>query len=189
MPTHKKRVPYNPMAATMIHDRQARDLPRGARVAPIIVDDPLGLEPGDQIAVVRSIRNDPLAGMHARRTIDEAQYLAGRAFQRDFEIAEQGPQAIDPGKEAVDGGMMRDPLPDRQRRAMVSLIEAEKELGRAGTNLTRSFLIHSLSIEHIAALRGMVKELEIKYIGRRVRECLDCLAEVYGFATRRRQNK
>ena len=31
-----------------------------------------------------------------RRQIDEAQYRAGRVFQRDWEIAERGARAIDP---------------------------------------------------------------------------------------------
>jgi hypothetical protein len=44
-----------------VHDRKARDLPRNAEVAVVEVDDPLALEPGEKIAAVRSIRNDPLA--------------------------------------------------------------------------------------------------------------------------------
>jgi hypothetical protein len=47
--------------------------------------------------------------LHDRRQIDEAQYYAGRAFQRDFEACERGPCAIYPSKEAVDGGAFQNP--------------------------------------------------------------------------------
>ena len=54
----KRKKPYDP---TKVHDRRARDLLRNAEVAAVEVDDPLGLEPGDKIVTLRSIRNDPLA--------------------------------------------------------------------------------------------------------------------------------
>src|SRR3984885_16119463 len=57
----KRKRPYNP---AKIHDRRSRDLPRNAEVAAIEVDDPLGLDPGDKIVTLRSIRNDPLARLH-----------------------------------------------------------------------------------------------------------------------------
>jgi hypothetical protein len=97
-----KRTPYDPSKA---HDRRTTDLLRNAMVAPIIVDDPL--EMGSKLVVMRSLRNDPLAGLHSRQFIDDAQFWGGRSFQRDFEAAERGPKAIDPSKEAVDGGQMR----------------------------------------------------------------------------------
>src|ERR1700682_3952999 len=71
----KRRKPYNP---AKIHDRRSRDLLRNAEVAAIEVDDPLGLDPGDKIVTLRSIRNDPLARLHTHRQIDEAQYQGGR---------------------------------------------------------------------------------------------------------------
>jgi hypothetical protein len=77
MPRPKRGKPYDPSKA---HDRRATDfnLGIGKYVAPIEVDDPL--EAGGTLIVMRSTRNDPLAGLHARRFIDEAQYQAGRAF-------------------------------------------------------------------------------------------------------------
>src|ERR1700689_3779136 len=89
----RRNKPHNP---AKVHDRRARDLLRNAEVAAVEVDDPLGLEPGDKIVTLRSIRNDPLGRMHAHRHIDEAQYQGGRAFQNDWEKAERGPQAVDP---------------------------------------------------------------------------------------------
>jgi hypothetical protein len=54
----KPNKPYN---SAKSHDRRSRDLPHNAEVAAVEVDYPFGLEPGDKIATLRSIRNDPLA--------------------------------------------------------------------------------------------------------------------------------
>src|SRR3979490_627536 len=97
----KRNKPHRP---AKVHDRRSRDLLRNAEVEAIEVDDPLALEPGDKIVTLRSIRNDPLARLHAHRQIDEAQYQGGRAFQDDWEKAERGPQAGAPTPENADGG-------------------------------------------------------------------------------------
>src|SRR6202166_1962871 len=102
-----------------VHDRRSQDLPRNAEVAAVEVDDPLGLEPGDKIVTLRSIRNDPLGRLHAHRHIDEAQYQGGRAFQNDWERAERGPQAVDPTREYVDGTRMRESITEGQRKAVL----------------------------------------------------------------------
>lgn len=179
----KRRAPYDPNRPSA-HDRRSTDLLRNAQVAPIEVDDPLEL--GGKLIVMRSTRNDPLAGMHARHTIDEAQYQAGRAFQADFEVAERGPKAIDPSKEAVDGGQMPEPITDAQQKAVKRLNRAERELGQSGSSIVHDVLITGLAIEAVGRRRSMTGELELKYLGRRFRECLDCLALVYGFAMEKR---
>lgn len=178
--TPRRRHPYNP--AKPVHDRRTQDKLKDAQLSPLEVDDPF--EIGAKLIVMRSTRNDPLASLHARNHIDDAQYHGGRAFQRDFETAERGPCAIDPGKEAVDGGRPPEPITDEQRKAVKRLGEADRELGQHGAAITRSVLIHGMSIEQLGVSRGMTKEPEIKYLGRRFRECLDCLAVVYGFAAR-----
>src|ERR1700685_2817137 len=81
---------------SLAHDRRAQDLPRNAEVATVEIDNPLGLEHGEKIVALRSIRNDPLARLHSHHQIDEAQYRGGRAFQDDWEKAERGPRAGDP---------------------------------------------------------------------------------------------
>src|SRR6202045_2219814 len=118
-----------------IHDRRSQDLPRNAEVAAIEVDVPLELEPGEKIVTLRSIRNDPLGRLHSHRQVDEAQYQGGRAFQDDWEKAERGPQAVDPTREYVDGGQMREPITERQRKAVLRLNRAERELGADGSAL------------------------------------------------------
>lgn len=173
----RKGKPYDP---GKVHDRRSNDLVRNARTAAIEVDDPY--EIGGKIVTLRSVRNDPLAGLHSRGFIDEAQYQGGRAFQQDFETAERGPQAIDPSKEFVDGGRIPEPITEQQQRAVVRLNAAERQLGQNGAGLVHSVLIGRMTIDQVCAARGLTSQRDNDFIGKRVRECLDTLAKVYGFA-------
>ena len=169
-----------------VHDRRSQDLPRNAEVAAIEVDDPLGLEPGDKIVTLRSIRSDPLARLHSHRQIDEAQYRGGRAFQNDWERAERGPRAVDPTREYVDGGQAREPITEGQRKAVLRLNRAERELGADGAALVHEVLILGMTMEQIGQRRALRGQRWIDYFARRFRECLDRLALLYGFATEKR---
>jgi hypothetical protein len=168
MPKAKRRKPYNPAKA---HDRRSRDLLRNAEVATVEVDNPLALEPGEKIVALRSIRNDPLARLHSHRQIDEAQYQAGRAFQSDWEKAERGPRAVDP--EYVDGGQSREPITEGQRKAVLRLNRAERELGADGSALVHDVLVQGLTMEQIGQRRGLFTKRWSDYFSRRFRECLD----------------
>jgi hypothetical protein len=166
-------------------------LPRNAEVAAVEVDDPLALEPGEKIVTLRSIRNDPLGRLHAHRQIDEAQYQGGRAFQSDWEKAERGPQAVDPTREYVDGGQMREPITEGQRKAVLRLNRAERELGADGSALVHEILVQGMTMEQVGLRRGLRTQRWKDYFARRFCECLDRLAVIYGFATdqpRSRQN-
>ena len=129
-----------------IHDRRARDLPRNAEVASVEVDDPLGLAPGEKIIALRSIRNDPLARLHSHRQIDDSQYRGGRAFQHDWEKAERGPQAVDPSREYVDGVQTREPITEGQRKAVLRLNRAQRELGADGSALVYDVLVQGMTM-------------------------------------------
>src|SRR6202140_2018923 len=169
-----------------VHDRRSQDLPRNAEVAAVEVDDPLALEPGEKIVTLRSIRNDPLGKLHSRRQIDEAQFQGGRAFQDDWEKAERGPQAVDPTREYVDGGRAREPITERQRKAVLRLNRAERELGADGAALGHEGLILGMTMEQVGERRGVHGQRWIDYFARRFRECLGRLALSYGFATEKR---
>ena len=169
-----------------IHDRRSRDLPHNAEVAPIEVDDPMALEPGDKIVALRSIRNDPLARLHSHRQIDEAQYRSGRAFQNDWERAERGPQAVDPTREYVDGVRTREPITEGQRRVVLRLNRAERELGADGSALIHDVLIKGMTMAQVGQRRSLRSARWNDYFSRRFRECLDRLALLYGFATEKR---
>lgn len=187
----RKGKPYNPALAEYQRqqaeaedmkrrDRKSRDLLRNARVSPMEVVDP-DSETGEKIIIMRSTRDDPLADHHARHHIDEAQYQAGRKFQEDFERAERGPRAVEL-KEAVDGGQMPEPLTESQRKAAKSLAVAYRALGADGSALAHDILVHGRTMSQIAASRGLFGERWQKYFGMRFHECLNCLAEIYGFA-------
>jgi hypothetical protein len=180
MPKAKRKKPHNPAGA---HDRRSWDLPRHAEVATVEVDNPLALEPGEKIVALRSIPNDPLGRLHSHRQIDEAQYQAGRAFQNDWEKAERGPRAVDPTREYVDGGQMREPITEGQRMAVLRLNRAERELGADGSALVHDVLVHGLTMDQVGQRRGLRTQRWNEYFSRRFREWLDRLALLYGFAT------
>jgi hypothetical protein len=165
------------------HARRGGDLPRHAEVVAVEVDDPFALEPGEKIVALRSVRNDPLGRLHAHHQIDDAQYHGGRAFQSDWERAERGPQAIDPAREHVDGAQGRDPITEGQRQAVLRLNRAERELGADGAAIVHDVLVKGLTMEQVGQKRGLESQRWNDYFARRLRECLDRLALVYGFAT------
>jgi len=179
MARRKRRKAHDPSKA---YDRRAQDLPLNAEVAPVEVEDPLGLEPGERIIALRSTRGDPLAKLHTHRQIDEAQFRGGRAFQSDWEKAERGPQAIDPTRERVDGGQGREPITEGQRRAVVRLNRIEHELGADGTTLVHEVLILGMTVQQAGERRGLSTQRWRDYFARRFQECLDRLALFYGFA-------
>jgi hypothetical protein len=176
----RKRTPYNPA-----HDRRARESNRGVNghLDPIEVDDPM--EPGARLIVMRSIRNDPLGSLHARKQIDDAQFWGGRCYQRDFEAVERGPRAIDPGKEYVDGGAAAEPITEAQQKAALKLASVHRALGQNGAALIQNSLIHGMSMDQMVAARNLDSEAERKYLGKRFRECLNSLAFEYGLLRRK----
>lgn len=179
MARRKRRKPHDPSKA---YDRRAQDLPLNAEVAAVEIDDPMALEPGDKILALRSTRNDPLARLHTRQQIDEAQYRGGRAFQNDWEKAERGPRAVDTTRERVDGEPAREPITEGQRLAVVRLNRIEHELGADGTALVHDVLILGMTMQQIGERRGLITQRWKDYFARRFGECLDRLAQFYGFA-------
>ncbi len=118
--------------------------------------------------------------------IDEAQYQAGRSFQNDFETAERGPRAIDPSKEAVDGGLMPEPITEAQRRSAGQLAAVYKKLGQDGSAIVHDVLVHNRTRKQVAESRGLTGKRWEEYYGMRFRECLDCMALIYGFSMEKR---
>jgi hypothetical protein len=179
MARRKRRNAHDP---SKVYDRRAQDLPLNAEVGAVEVDDPLALEPGEKIIALRSTRGDPLAKLHTHHQIDEAQYRGGRAFQNDWEKAERGPRAVDTTRERVDGEQAREPITEGQRRAVVRLNRVEHELGADGTALVHDVLILGMTMQQIGERRGLMTQRWKDYFARRFGECLDCLAQFYGFA-------
>jgi hypothetical protein len=177
------RKPYDPhLQGPQVHDRRAREINRGStgHIVEVEVEDPY--EVGARIATVRSVRDDPLADQHARGYIDEAQFLAGRQFQKDFEIAERGPRAVQM-MEAVDGGLPVESLTDAQLKATKALSRCYGALGRDGAALAHDMLIRAMTLRQISIARGMPGREWERYLSRRIGEVLNCLAVTYGFAS------
>lgn len=167
---------------TKIHDRRSNDVLKAGNYRPIMVDDPY--ERGEKITVLRQLRGDPLGRLHAHGQIDDAQYHAGRAYQQDWEAAERGARAIDPTKEAVDGGQLPEPITEGQAKARARLIEVQRELGRRLTRVLHAALIHGMSMEEIAQSKS---QSLIKLQGNLVRTGLNELAIIYDLSNARRQ--
>lgn len=181
-----------------IHDRQATELPINAMVFPVTVDDPY--EAGATIIAIRSLRDDPLGRLHARdqlrspeektkdsqkagRNTGEARYSAGRIYQRLLERAEIGcVKAMDFTKEPVDGGGFAEVLTEGQQVARRKLVMLDRALGLDGAAIMRDMLGHRMFFDQIAQKRGMSGPMELRYLARRARECLECLAQKLGLA-------
>ncbi len=180
----RKGKPYNPAnSGPQVHDRKAHDLLKNAQVTSDEVDDPYAINPGDKIVVLRSTRHDPLFDMKAKGHIDQCDYVAGRHWQAAYENSEIGSvKAIDPSKEAVDGGRLPEVVTDIQRRGMQDIRAARIALGAEGDALIVDILGKGWSIGQSAIARGRHSDDDRRYIGRRFRECLATLAIRFGYS-------
>ena len=62
------------------------------------------------------------------------------------------------------------------------------ELGADGSALVHDVLIRGLTMEQVGQRRSLHGQRWIDYFSKRLRECLDRLALIYGFATEKRQS-
>jgi hypothetical protein len=107
---------------------------------------------------------------------------AGLEWQRHHENSTIGAiSAIDPEKEKVDGGKIYEPITIRQIKALKELAKAKAILGDHGQSLVYDVLARRMQLIDVARERMMTRDIEINYIGRRFRECLDDLAKLWGF--------
>jgi hypothetical protein len=138
--------------------------------------------------VVVNLRDDPLGRMFARHQVDNAQYNAGRAFQRLWDIASVGNIAVaDLLRPKVDGGRVPDPISAGRIMATKQLRSVERTVtdqhGFAGLSVTRSVLTGGCSVDKAARDFGAKSALERRWWGLLLRKCLDVLARALGFAT------
>jgi hypothetical protein len=166
-------------STTTIHDRRATGLPPNAVVAEQVAQDPAG----DQTRVLVAIRDDPLGRLFVRRQIDAAQLHGGRAWQECYERTQLWPSGgiADP----VDGGgKASDPFV-RIADASAMVLKCAERLGEQGNGLVRDFLGERRFMAQIAVSRGLdphPDSRDMAYLGRRLRECLNTLAKVFGYA-------
>jgi hypothetical protein len=65
---------------------------------------------------------------------------------------------------------------------VLRLNRAERELGADGAALVHDVLIQGMTMEQVGQRRGLRSQRWNDYFSRRLRECLDRLALLYGFA-------
>lgn len=202
MRRRSRKPKYQLKQQPRIHDRTSAIVPHGAKIFVDTTDDPwpgvrefasdeqtpgeLRAAPPPRISVVRSIRADPLGALKAQGVIDEVQFLAGQIWQWSYMRAEIGAlKAIDPTLESVDGSHLSDPLNQQVRKAVANLRKAKAALGSHGERLVIEILGKGRTLSQTADNFGLPSRSGREYIGRRFRECLDCLAVVFGCATGR----
>ena len=153
--------------------------PRGEELRPAKV-------PHEQ--VIRSIRDDPLANMHVRNSIDDTQFKAGRALQECFTQAEIGNVKAIVYKERVDTSGVSEPLTEMHRKSLRAINYAKQELGRElgiqAWALVTDIIRDGLHLKIAAQKRGLTRQREVEYLGYRFRECLNELAVVFGLSNR-----
>ncbi len=173
-------------AAKAARRAKAAECEHGLKVTPgsRMVDDPL--EPGAKLKAVVNLAEHPLEMMLARRRLTQAQYEAGIRFRAIYEHAMIGPgRGIDPGKIKVDGGKMGDPLSDAVLHAHGELKRILPRLGRNGSDVVLKVCGQGMSISDLAKVwpGGDSDKLKIAFIGPRLKEALDVLAEEVWGAT------
>jgi hypothetical protein len=149
------------------------------------IDDPYGGP--RRVLAATLLRDDPLGRLHKRKQIDNAQMEAGRKWQEDWEETQTGAvRSLDPRREYVDGGRIPEPWNKRQMAGTARLSRCAKWLGLEGEALVRDVLGNRMSLAQCAAARGFnpQNQNDLKYFGRRLRECLETLAFRLGFATK-----
>ena len=80
----------------------------------------------------------------------------------------------------------REPITERQRKAVLRLNRVEHELGADGSALAHEGVVLGMTMDQIGERRGVQGQRWSDYFARRFKECLDRLALIYGFATERR---
>jgi len=141
----KRAEPWKPVKAA--GDKSFAVPPRNPSILQVEVDDPY--EDG-KILAMRSVRDDPLGSLHAHGHIDDHQFAAGRLYQRDVEVSEQGLRAIDPTREKVDGGLPPEPLSVAQQRAAASRKGAAAAMGLICAPIAHDVLVDGMSYGQIA---------------------------------------
>ena len=89
-------------------------------------------------------------------------------------------RSIRPGNMSIAGA---DRSPKVSARAVLRLNRAERELGADRSALVHEILVHGMTMEQVGQRRGLRTKRWRDYFSRRLRECLDRLALLYGFAT------
>lgn len=137
----------------------------------------------ERIRVTRTLRGDPLARLHSRGQVPDADYLAGRKWQALYERAELGKlTGVDMNRQGVDAARaMPVGITDDHLRAAKELARLDEVLGKEGCAIVRDVLAYRRFIDEVARRRGLEQRSDRDYLGRRFRECLATLSVELGY--------
>jgi len=82
-----------------------------------------------------------------------------------------------------DGARTREPVTEAQRKAVLRLNRAERELGATAPRWFTRPLIQGMTMEQVGQRRGLRASAGITIFSRRLANAFDRLALIYGFAT------
>jgi hypothetical protein len=137
-------------------------------------------ERGAYEPAVKNIREGSISWMYSHGQIDDAQRMAGEWFRETYERTRMGSMAVDPSHEPVDTSGKSDPIPDRAIVAIEELSTVRNQLGRVRYSVVELVCGQGWAIVDVAYMVSQKRKL----IGRILREGLDNLAEMRGYATR-----
>lgn len=185
-----------------VHDLVRADVPRGPDIEitemrnPYVVSEDAVWDSArgewtvprrPPIRVIQSFKCDPIGKMFARKQIDEREHDAARRLQRLHDDAQIGViRAVDPGREAVDGGSLPEVLTDRQQRAIRKIRLVERAIcekhGKQGLSVLNGVLIEKRTVDQFAAIYGYhpPSPKKIDYWRALFRECLHTLGAELG---------
>lgn len=169
--------------------------PRKARAAmgdPMVdiveVDNP-GYQIGNpesirKVQAVRSLRDNPLRRMHARKQITDDEYEAGRHCEAAYEDAGHRIAAQDPTREPVDGShALPDITTDRRNRAAKLIGRIIGVIGKDGERMLRDVLAERKFLAQVAQERGDASERGERFYARLFRTYLGAVAVEFGLRT------
>ena len=149
----------------------------------IPVDNPLATIRGEKSEAIRTLRDDTLALLHSRKAIDDAMFFAGRLWQSYYDCSQLGAVcAIDPTKEAVDGGRFPEPLSERQLRASDELAALKRGFQWEEWHMLEGILGHGRTIQQYGMSLGMTTAREFDGVSQRFKGYLNKLAKLCRFA-------
>lgn len=133
-----------------------------------------------KIHAAYNMMESPIAYMIAKGQVNQGQGEAGLHFRRIFEAAGgAGAQAMDYTKEPVDGGMIADPITERQWQAGQELREAHAMLGQLGYDLVRDVCGRGCFIKDLYPTKWQQTKA-----GKNLQNCLTTLSHHWGYETR-----
>jgi hypothetical protein len=137
----------------------------------------------DRISAPRTLRDDQLGRLHHRRQVSEAQYAAGRHWQRLFDQAAIGRiRSSGDLRDPVDGSpRYPDPLTDRQQQAMKALGQLDGLLGELGSAVVRAILAENMNYTQVARQWGDGSRASTEHIGWLFRWYMSRLAARLGY--------